>query len=259
MNIFILEDDSSRAKAFREKFKKHNLLIASNFEQAQNIFEKVKSFELVSLDHDLGKEKGGVDVARLMVEKEVKAKTIIIHSQNSVGANNIYNELKKQYKNIVKLPYSKKALDQINIKESEYNLKKNNKVLKEELQLIKFKYNGKNRTIKKPKVKLFDPYYKGRPEQKTYGQRNDLLGWSLSHVKNKKEAEKIIDDIMDFASMLSVDSKEAYKRIKYFYPKQAEFIRRYIRKHVKNLKSKEDNKWKKSDFSSLERFRSYND
>jgi len=132
--------------------------------------------------------------------------------------------------------------------------RKKSKQLEEGLQYIKFSYNGKNATIKRPRVKLLDPYYPGRPGQKTYGLREDLLGWSLSHVLNRRAASRAIDEITDFARILSADSQEAYKRIKYFYPEQSKFIRRYIRDHISNLKQKDGMLWKKISLNELDKY-----
>lgn len=130
--------------------------------------------------------------------------------------------------------------------------------LNEALQLIKFHYTGKNNTIKQPLVKLLDPEYPGVPGQKTYGKRKDLLGWSLSHVSNREEATKAIDDIMDFTSLFTKETKEAYSRIKEFYPEQSKFLRRYIRDGVKGLKEKQDNgMWKRIKFEELIKFKGY--
>jgi hypothetical protein len=164
---------------------------------------------------------------------------------------------KRVFKGVIKR--NNKILKAFVDDDEEDKKKKKKKKLEEGLQTLRFKYDGENRTIKKPVVKLLDPYYKGRPEQKTYGQRDDLLGWSLSHVSNREEAENAIDDISDFASMLSANSDEVYKRIKYFYPKQSEFIRRYMRKHINKLKVREDNKWRNGNLNNLVKLKSYND
>lgn len=129
--------------------------------------------------------------------------------------------------------------------------------LKEELQFIKFAYRGKNSTIKRPRVKLLDPEYPGQKGQKSYGKRNnDLLGWSISHVKNKRYAKRAVDEISDFARLLSANSQEAYKRIKAFYPAQAAFLRRYIFNYVSGLKEKKKGLWKKIDYNQLIKFKS---
>lgn len=130
--------------------------------------------------------------------------------------------------------------------------------LKEGLELIKFHYKGKNSHIKIPSVKLLDPEYPGIKGQKNYGKRKDLLGWSLSHVINKKEAIKAIDDISDFTSLLSNSSKDAYTRIKEFYPEQSKFLRRFMRDGIKGLKRKEPNGlWKNVGFDDLIKFKDY--
>lgn len=122
--------------------------------------------------------------------------------------------------------------------------------LLEELAYIKFKYsNYKEDPI--PKAKILDFKYPGISGQKTYGQRNDLLGWNLNYFNNRKYAEKAIDDITSFAKMLSANKEEMYKRIKHFYPEQAKYIRRYNRKYIKGLKQKINGLWRKKDYNDL--------
>lgn len=125
-------------------------------------------------------------------------------------------------------------------------------VLDEGLQYVKFKYdNYKNDP--RPRVKVLDFEYPGRPEQKTYGQRKDMLGWNLNYFKNAKYARQAIDDITDFASLLSANKEEMYKRVKAFFPEQAKFIRRYQRNYVKGLKTRKGILWRRSDISDLEK------
>lgn len=125
----------------------------------------------------------------------------------------------------------------------------------ESLQLIKFTYNNYKHD-KHPKVKVLDFKYKGQPHQKTYGKRDDLLGWNINAYSNKKYAKKAIDDIDSFSRMLGANSgKEKYKRIKYFFPQQAKLIRRYMRKHIVNLKHKPGVfLWKSTSFNDLIKF-----
>lgn len=134
-----------------------------------------------------------------------------------------------------------------------YNVKKQN--INESLQYVKFTYdNYKN--DKTPKVKILDYKYPGQVGQKTYGNRNDLLGWNLNYFKNKKYAKKAIDDIDSFSRMLGANSnEEKYKRIKYFFPEQAKLLRRYMKKHIKNLRYKPGTFfWKKTNFDKLIKF-----
>jgi len=65
-----------------------------------------------------------------------------------------------------------------------------------------------------------------------------MLGFNLNYFKNKRYANRAIDEIDGFARLLSANQKEKYKRLKYFYPEVLKFIRRYNRQHVSNLKRK---------------------
>lgn len=125
----------------------------------------------------------------------------------------------------------------------------------ESLQFVKFTYDN-YKEDKHPKVKVLDFKYKGQVGQKTYGKRDDLLGWNLNYFSNKKYAQKAIDDIDSFARMLGANSgKEKYDRIKYFFPEQAKLIRRYMRKHIKNIKYKLGKFfWKQTNFDDLIKF-----
>jgi len=117
-------------------------------------------------------------------------------------------------------------------------------VLKESLQYIKFHYTNYKHD-KRPKVKVLDHNYLGQINQKSYGKRKDILGYNLNYVKNRKEAIKAIDDISNFGDMLSNNKEEKYRRIKYFFPEQSKFIRRYMKKHMKGIKEKNGLLWKK--------------
>jgi hypothetical protein len=136
---------------------------------------------------------------------------------------------------------------------------KNDKKMKlnESIELVKFYYDNhskKTPSSKRPRVKVLDFEYPGRPGQKTYNQRKDLLGWNLNYFSNKKYASRAIDEIDSFARLLSADNKEKYKRIKHLYPEQASFLRRYQRKHIKGIRRREGLLWKKTDFNELINF-----
>ena len=124
--------------------------------------------------------------------------------------------------------------------------------LYEDLQLVKFKYDNYKQDPR-PRVKVLDFTYPGQPHQKTYGQREDLLGFNLNYFKNKKYATKAIDDIDGFARMLSSNNKEKWQRLKYFYPEVMKHIRRYQRKHIKSLKQKDKFFWKSTSYGKLEK------
>lgn len=127
--------------------------------------------------------------------------------------------------------------------------------LNEALELVKFSYanhSKDNAASKRPRVKVLDYNYPGRPGQKTYGQRRDLLGWNISYIKNKRYARRAIDEIISFSKLLGADNKERYSRVRYFFPEQAKLLRRYQRKHIKNLKRRSViGLWKKTNFSEL--------
>lgn len=109
--------------------------------------------------------------------------------------------------------------------------------LYEDLQLVKFKYTNFKQDPT-PRVKVLDFEYPGKIGQKNYGERKDLLGFNLNYFKNAKYAGKAIDEIDGFARLLSANKQEKYQRLKYFYPEVLQFIRRYNKQHIVNLKRK---------------------
>jgi hypothetical protein len=124
--------------------------------------------------------------------------------------------------------------------------------LNETIEMVKFYYKDWKHD-KTPRVKVLDYEYPGRPGQKTYGQRKDLLGWNVNYFENKEDAIRTIDDIDTFARMLSVDLKEKYRRIKYFFPEQAQYLRRYKRDSVRALKVKDDWFWRVASFEEAQK------
>jgi hypothetical protein len=122
----------------------------------------------------------------------------------------------------------------------------------EALQTVKFRYTN-YRKDPTPEVKVLDTEYPGRPEQKTYGQRADVLGWNVNYFGNKKEAEKTLDEIDSFARLLAGDKKEKYERVKAFFPEQAEHLRRYIKDKCKGVRVKEDDLWKQTDWETIKK------
>lgn len=122
--------------------------------------------------------------------------------------------------------------------------------LHEDLQLVRFNYDNYNEDPK-PRVKVLDFEYKGKPGQSTYGQRKDLLGFNLNYFKNRRYAARAIDEIDGFARLLSADKREKYERLKYFYPEVLKFIRRYNREHIRNIKRKSGIFYRKSNYDTL--------
>ena len=117
----------------------------------------------------------------------------------------------------------------------------------EELDIIKFYYKGWNGD-KYPEVIVFDDKYPGKRGEKSYGEREDVLGWNLNYYGNKEEAIESINDINDFASLLSDNKEDRYKRVKKLFKDQAKLIRRYKKSGIKFMrkKSREGN-WEKGE------------
>lgn len=102
--IFVLEDMMERMSTFKKIAIdiKMELIHCSTVEHAKNIY-LISNPSVVFLDHDLGQEifvnsneeNTGYQFAKWMVknDKDYKQRTIIIHSANPVGAENINNVL----------------------------------------------------------------------------------------------------------------------------------------------------------------------
>lgn len=134
-------------------------------------------------------------------------------------------------------------------------------LLTESLPLIKFKYvDWKNtlklpnkRLAKTPRVQVLDLKYPGRKGQKTYGQREDVLGFNINYYKERRKGKDALDDIDSFARLLRADNKEKYKRIKDFYPDAIPYIRRYKKNSIVNLKVKKGLLWSPTSWDELEK------
>lgn len=122
--------------------------------------------------------------------------------------------------------------------------------INEDLNLVKFKYSNTDNDPT-PKVKVLDFEYPGQKGQKTYGKRKDLLGFNLNYFKNKKYASKAIDEIDGFARLLSANKQEKWKRLKYFYPEVTQFVRRYQKQYINNLKHKKKFIWRNTNYNKL--------
>lgn len=112
MNIYILEDNDQRIELFQNKLKDHLIYpykdVSTQAIQALN--DRV--YDLIFLDHDLGgkvyvdslEENTGYQLAKHLNESLNKDTKVIIHSYNTVGAQNIHDILKTQRKYI--MPFS---------------------------------------------------------------------------------------------------------------------------------------------------------
>lgn len=122
--------------------------------------------------------------------------------------------------------------------------------LYEDLQTVKFNYDN-YKLDPHPKIKVLDAEYPGIKGQKSYGKRKDILGFNLNYFKNKQYANRAIDEIDGFARILSANKQEKYTRLKYFYPEVVEFIRRYNREHIRNLKTKKGIFFRKTTYDNI--------
>lgn len=90
-----LDDERPISKRIREKFQDtHRFVICKNFNQAQLWLREIEAFEfgveiIVCFDHDLGGVKTGYDLAKWIVENEVKLAGYEVHTMNPVGRQNI--------------------------------------------------------------------------------------------------------------------------------------------------------------------------
>ena len=78
--------------------KHNNFYIVRNYEDCIHIL-KNNTVYFLSLDHDLGEEKTGYDVAKYLVQEGIEIREINIHSANPVGRDNIIQLIKRYFPN----------------------------------------------------------------------------------------------------------------------------------------------------------------
>lgn len=179
------------------------------------------------------------------IADELIAKAKERHGENITPSGN-----RKSLKDSITYSFGKIHLWYNDEDKSTHIVSKDIKEINEALEYVKFHYSNWHND-KRPRVKALDFKYPGQEGQDTYGQRDDILGWNINYFKNKKYAKKAIDEIDSFARLLAANKLEKYKRIKHFFPEQAKYIRRYMRKHVKGLKRKDNGLWRKTKFPDL--------
>lgn len=74
----------------------HNLHIVRTYQECIDFLQS-NHVSFLSLDHDLGEEKTGYDVAKFLVEEGIDIKHINIHSANPVGRDNIVQLIQHYY------------------------------------------------------------------------------------------------------------------------------------------------------------------
>lgn len=70
------------------------ITVARTYDEAIQYIDN--SYDIISLDHDLGEDKTGYDIAKYIVENQIKVGAVAIHSANPVGKFNI-NQLLTHY------------------------------------------------------------------------------------------------------------------------------------------------------------------
>ena len=89
----------------REQSAEHRFdVTVRSYEEAKALFEARGFPYMVSFDHDLGTEKTGYDIAKLMVEMELlgirqfpQSFIAVVHSQNPIGKKNIEEYLRNYF------------------------------------------------------------------------------------------------------------------------------------------------------------------
>lgn len=70
------------------------ITVARTYDEAIQYIDN--NYDIISLDHDFGEDKTGYDIAKYIVENQIKVGAVAIHSANPVGRFNI-NQLLTHY------------------------------------------------------------------------------------------------------------------------------------------------------------------
>lgn len=97
MKIYIFVDDVRNPIDIYATTKPEEYIIARTYNEAITLLNTYKKEEIyISLDHDLGEEKTGYDIAKYIVEHQFPQLYFFVHSANPVGRDNI-NQLLLHY------------------------------------------------------------------------------------------------------------------------------------------------------------------
>ena len=113
MKILFLDDQKSRHRIFRRRFKHHDLFMAFTSDEAKELLRKHSPFDEVFLDHDLGgyylpsDETSGYEVAKYITSmgKEAQPKHVTVHSWNEQGAIKMVQALSEAGIDVVYEPF----------------------------------------------------------------------------------------------------------------------------------------------------------
>ena len=92
LRILIIEDTPERQKILKSLFKDHAWVLVNTAQRAIRLLQAY-TFDLISLDYNLGGLECGDDVAAYIAKSQNKNTKIIVHSMNKQGADLIKNYL----------------------------------------------------------------------------------------------------------------------------------------------------------------------
>lgn len=114
MKILILEDASERISQFKDILKGHDLYFFDNVSEATAAYDLLGPWDALFIDHDLddriyvdsSEENTGYQFAK-NIEEKLLPETVIVHSMNPVGCENIKSIISKAsiipFPNLIKL------------------------------------------------------------------------------------------------------------------------------------------------------------
>ncbi len=116
MRVFVLEDDPMRLNCFWEWFSGHELTCCTDAADAAHVFMG-QSWDLASLDHDLGGEvyvssdedNTGAGFVRQCGEALARVPNVVVHSYNQAGAMRMIAGLADHGKDVPWTPFGSHA------------------------------------------------------------------------------------------------------------------------------------------------------
>ena len=117
MDVFVLDDDERRHEWFENRFKRDNLEIAVDVEEAKEVLSQHR-FDAIFLDHDLLPHhyesnehddfgRTGYAVAEWLAEnpKVNRAATLIVHTRNADGGLHMVEKLRESGRQAEYVPF----------------------------------------------------------------------------------------------------------------------------------------------------------
>jgi hypothetical protein len=107
MNFIVLDDMDIRheafAKAIYDRCKgDYSLKHTTNWNELKNVLADTPE-AILYLDHDLGiGTPNGTWISKELIKHDYSIKLIIVHSANTIAADNMYNILKDKYRTIIR-------------------------------------------------------------------------------------------------------------------------------------------------------------